>query len=128
MLRNLRQIEGRPLQAKDGIIGQVEDVYFDDQHWHVRYLVVATGTWLKKRRVLIAAEAFHGLDWGLQVFPVELTKEQVRNSPNIDADKPVFACEYDSGIFDDACAWGTSRNYSFILKNLDLDAPITFCP
>jgi hypothetical protein len=39
--------------------------------------------------VLIAAEAFHGLDWGLQVFPVELTMEQVRNSPNIDTDKPV---------------------------------------
>lgn len=48
--------------------------------------------------------------------------------PYIDADKPVFACEYDAGIFDDACSWGTSRNYSFILKNLDLDAPITFCP
>lgn len=48
--------------------------------------------------------------------------------PYIDADKPVFACEYDAGAFDAACAWGTSRNYSFILKSLDLDAPITFCP
>ena len=89
MLRNLRQIEGRPLRAKDGIIGEVKDVYFDDQHWHVRYLVVETGAWLKKRKVLVAAEVFHGLDWGLQVFPVELTMEQVRNSPSIDTDKPV---------------------------------------
>lgn len=48
--------------------------------------------------------------------------------PYIDADKPVFACEYDSDIFADACAWGTPRTYSFILKDLDLDAPITLCP
>jgi hypothetical protein len=48
--------------------------------------------------------------------------------PYVEADKPVFACEYDSAIFDDACAWGTSRKYSFILKDLDLDARITFCP
>ena len=48
--------------------------------------------------------------------------------PYIDADKPVFACEYDADIFDDACAWGGSRNYSFILKGLDLDGPVTFCP
>jgi hypothetical protein len=89
MLRNLHQIEGKPLQARDGIIGEVKDVYFDDHHWHVRYLVVETGAWLKKRKVLIAPEAFHGLDWGLQVFPVDLTTAQVRSSPGIDTDQPV---------------------------------------
>ena len=46
----------------------------------------------------------------------------------IDANKPVFACEYNSSIFSAACTWGTSRKYSFILKSLDLNAPVTFCP
>jgi hypothetical protein len=48
--------------------------------------------------------------------------------PYIDADKPVFACEYDESAFDSACAWGSSRKYSFILKDLDLTEPVTFCP
>jgi hypothetical protein len=89
MVRNLKQIEGRALQARDGVIGEVKDVYFDDYDWHVRYLVVETGAWLHKRKVLVSPEACAGLDWKLQVFPVNLTKDQVRNSPAIDTNKPV---------------------------------------
>jgi hypothetical protein len=48
--------------------------------------------------------------------------------PYIDANKPVFACEYTSSIFTAACAWGKPKKYSFILKSLDLNAPVTFCP
>ena len=46
----------------------------------------------------------------------------------IDANKPVFACEYTNSIFTAACAWGKPKKYSFILKSLDLYAPVTFCP
>lgn len=89
MLRNLKQIEGRSLQAQDGVVGEVKDVYFDDHHWHVRYLVVQTGAWLHKRKVLISPEVLSGLDWSRQAFPVNLTIDQVRNSPSIDTDEPV---------------------------------------
>lgn len=89
MLRNTKQMEGRALRARDGVIGEVKDFYFDDHHWHVRYLVVETGAWLKKRKVLISPDAIGAMDWGLQVFPVDLTMDQVRNSPSIDTDKPV---------------------------------------
>jgi hypothetical protein len=71
------------------VIGEVKDFYFDDQHWHIRYLVVSTGTWLKGRKVLISPEVVHAPDWGLRIFPVDLTKDQVRNSPSVDTDKPV---------------------------------------
>lgn len=89
MLQNLKQIEGRALDARDGTIGEVKDVYFDDHHWHVRYLVVKTGSWLNQRRVLISPLAVSGVDWSQRAFPVNLTQEQVRNSPPVDADKPV---------------------------------------
>jgi hypothetical protein len=89
MVRNLKQIEGRSLRARDGVIGEVKDVYFDDHNWHVRYVVVETGAWLHKRKVLVSPEAFSALDWNQQVFPVNLTMDQVRHSPPIEADKPV---------------------------------------
>ncbi len=48
--------------------------------------------------------------------------------PYIDANQPVFACEYTSSIFVAACTWGVPRKYSFILKNQDLGAWAQFCP
>ena len=47
--------------------------------------------------------------------------------PYIDANQPVFACEYTT-VFSAACAWGQSRKYSFIMKELELNAWIQFCP
>ena len=55
----------------------------------MRYLVVETGSWLLKRRVLVATEAFGQLDWLRRELPVELTMEQVEDSPPIDTEKPV---------------------------------------
>ena len=34
----------------DGLIGKVDDFYFDDEDWRIRYLVVDTGKWLSGRR------------------------------------------------------------------------------
>ena len=52
-------------------------------------MVVDTGRWLQGRQVLISTAALKKPKWKSRVFPVNLTKEQVRNSPSIDTDKPV---------------------------------------
>lgn len=88
-LRNAKKLEGHALRARDGVIGQVKDFYFDDHHWHVRYCVVETGQWLKSRQVLIAPVVLGDFDAGLKTFTVNLTIDQVRNSPDIDTAKPV---------------------------------------
>jgi uncharacterized protein YrrD len=75
--------------ATDGDIGKVDDFYFDDVTWTIRYLVVETGNWLLNRKVLISPEALLQVDWTNESFPVKLTKEQVRNSPDIDSDLSV---------------------------------------
>jgi len=89
MLDSTKALIGYALEARDGRIGKVEDFYFDDYVWRVRYLVVATGGWLLRKNVLILPAA---LDLPLRdekLFPVKLTKEQVGDSPDIDTDKPV---------------------------------------
>ena len=89
MLRTMKDLEGYAIQATDGHIGHLKDVYFDDQRWIVRYLVVETGHWLASRKVLISPFAIGRPDWTGKVLPVSITKEQVKNSPDIDTDKPV---------------------------------------
>lgn len=70
-------------------IGHITDLYFDDESWVTRYLVVETGSWLSSRRVLIAAEAIVHVDWIERHVRVSITPEQIRGSPDIDTHKPV---------------------------------------
>jgi hypothetical protein len=56
-LRKLEDITGFRLQATDGEIGKLLQVYFDDHYWVVRYFVVRTGNWLLGREVLIVPTA-----------------------------------------------------------------------
>ncbi len=89
MLRSMKDLENYTIRATDGTIGHVKDFYFDDEAWVIRYLVVDTGSWLSSRKVLISPIAIGHPDWTEKVLPVSITKEQVKNSPNIDTDKPV---------------------------------------
>src|ERR1035441_10402649 len=89
MLRSIKDLENCAIRATDGLIGHVKDFYFDDEAWLVRYLVVETGSWLSSRKVLISPIAISHPDWTGKVLPVSITKEQVKNSPDIDTDKPV---------------------------------------
>jgi uncharacterized protein YrrD len=89
MFKNLSDLEGFRLAAKDGEIGHVADFYFDDDCWAVRYLVVATGSWLFGKKVLISPNAVEKVDFDEECMKVDLSKEQVKNSPDIDTEKPI---------------------------------------
>jgi len=89
MLRSMKDLEGYAIGAIDGNVGHVNDFLFDDDAWVIRYFVVKTGTWLSNRKVLISPIAIRPPNWVDKTLPVGITKEQVRNSPDIDTDKPV---------------------------------------
>lgn len=89
MLLSASRLKGLKLQAVDGELGKVMDVYFDDHTWTVRYLVVRAGGWLENRLVLISPASVGRPSWDDHVLPINLTQEQIRNSPDIDTEKPV---------------------------------------
>jgi hypothetical protein len=89
MLHSIKEMENYSIGATDGVIGHVKDFYFDDEAWVLRYFVVQTGPWLSNRKVLISPFSINQPNWQEKIFPAALTQTQVRNSPNIDTDKPV---------------------------------------
>lgn len=89
MLRNINSLIGYKIHATDGELGKVDEFYFGDKTWNIRYMVVETGNWLLNRKVLISPAALRAPDWKSKTFPVALTLEQVRNSPDIDTKKTV---------------------------------------
>lgn len=108
MLRGIENLYGWTLAALDGDIGTVDQVYFDDEAWGVRYLVVNTGSWMEKRQVLISPYSIKRLDSGSGTVHVDLTRQQVKESPDVNADKPVsrqHECRY-IGYFGYPKYWG----------------------
>lgn len=89
MLRNADSLQGFHLHARDGNIGHIDDFLFDDERWKVRYVVVDTRQWLPGRKVLLIPEILGLPKDDAKAVPTELTREQVKGSPDIDADQPV---------------------------------------
>jgi hypothetical protein len=90
MLRNAKDLHGFTIRATDGEIGTVDQFYFDDETWAIRYLTVDTGGWLEGRLVLISPISILGQpDWKAKRLDVSLTKKQVENSPGLEAHQPV---------------------------------------
>jgi len=84
-----KSLKRQPIETLDGLIGHVDDLYFDDCTWKVRYLVVKTGKWLLGRKVLIVPEALAEGWHGESGVAVNLTKDEIRSSPDIDTAQPI---------------------------------------
>lgn len=89
MLRSVKDLERCTIGATDGDIGSVQDFYFDDEQWVIRYLVVKAGTWLSTRQVLISPLSIREGSREADVVSSSLTRDQVKNSPSINTDQPV---------------------------------------
>lgn len=99
MLWNASVIKGYAVAASDGRLGSVSDFLFDDASWSVRWLVVDTGKWLSGRKVLLPPSVLGHLDPGGREFSVGLTMQQVKNSPDINTDRPVSR-QLESNVYD----------------------------
>lgn len=89
MLLRADSVIGCALQARDGEIGGVDDLLFEDGGWRVRWLVADTGTWLPGRRVLVPASRLGPTGAGRTTIPVDLTRDALRGCPDVDTDRPV---------------------------------------
>lgn len=89
MLRSIKNLTDYRIESIDGNIGHVDSFLFDDRNWTIRYLIIDTGTWLPGRKVLIVPSALGEPEGQAEVFPVELTRDEIENSPDIDTDKSV---------------------------------------
>jgi uncharacterized protein YrrD len=88
-MNNASLLIGKTITALDGEMGSVDDLYFDDQSWRVRYLVVDTGKWLSGRSVLVTPESVVKPWHHEPAIAVKLTTEQIRSSPDIDTAMPI---------------------------------------
>ena len=88
MLFSLEDIRKTRVIVADAHLGNLREVYFDDQEWMVRYFIVGTSRFLG-RDVLIVPEAVVHVDSQANRIELGLTRQQVEGSPPVDFAKPV---------------------------------------
>jgi hypothetical protein len=89
MPRSINELKNYVLGAIDGEIGRCKDFLFDDAEWTIRYMVADTRKWLPGRKVLISPQSLDKPDWFRKRFPVNLSQQQIKESPPLEADEPV---------------------------------------
>lgn len=100
MLRRFSEFKNMRLRASHQQLGNVVDLLIEDDHWYVRYLVVAIDNMLpSKRKILISPAAIEGLDPDKNVVACSLNSQQVVDSPPIDLDQPVSR-QYEKALVD----------------------------
>jgi hypothetical protein len=98
-LRSLGEVVGYRIKANDGQIGHIEDFIIDDSDWSIRYMVVDTRNFLSGRKVLLSLEWVGNLDWASGTVDVDLSVEQIKQSPEFDPRAPINR-EYEIQLFD----------------------------
>jgi hypothetical protein len=123
MLDKARILIGCRLRSTDGEMGRLRDLYFDDRHWLVRYVVARTGDWLDGRRVLLLPQTLAGLDRAERRIDVGLTMSEIQHSPSAYKHRPMserFELEYGWGA---GVHWGFERERRLAYRRISSGDP-----
>lgn len=88
-LRSASEIIGDRIETRDGSIGHVEDLLIEDGTWAIRYFIVDTRNWWPGKKVLLSPWWVTEIDWARSTVSLELTRDQVKTSPEYDPLLPV---------------------------------------
>ena len=86
-LRSVRGLRRKRVAAKDGAVGGVVDVLFDDQSWAVRYFVVDNGRPMPQRDLLVEPQRIEERG---EVLHLGLTREELERCQDLEEHKPIY--------------------------------------
>ena len=81
-------LRGFAIHEVDGILGHIEDFYFDDRTWKVTRVIAGLGHWLPGREVLLPPDLLGRADWKKKFIEARTTRDAVRKSPEWDSTPP----------------------------------------
>lgn len=89
MLHSYNDLLRFAIRTEDGRKGHVEDIYFDDDSWSIRYLVAHTGFLFTARQVLIGADLIEAPDMAAVEWPVAMRSAEIEEAAPPEQDAPV---------------------------------------
>ncbi len=110
MLQSVKELYGYSVLSRDGMLGTVDELLFDDEEWVVRYLVVDISDLILNRRVLISTEAVEWVDDRERGIKLKLAGDTILDSPELNNDMPVSR-QYEAALrryYEWPIYWGQS--------------------
>jgi hypothetical protein len=95
MLLSAKRLQGERVRARDGDAGRIDDVYFDDGSWRVRYVLVRDDRRIPEREHLVAPKAIDSPSTGKRLAFL-LSRDEIEHCPGIESDPPV-SWQFDAG-------------------------------
>jgi len=89
MVRRIKELESNEIGTTAGSFGRVQEFYFDDRAWVIRYLLVDAGTWLSSEEVLISFRSIRRAIWEQKVLRTSPGAEQGGQSAGLPGEKLV---------------------------------------
>lgn len=89
-LHSSNDVIGYRISTNNGRIGQIVDLFVDDETWTIQYLVISSKKELDNKRILIAPESIDWISWKQKSASVSLEKEKIRDCPNFNLTMPVL--------------------------------------
>ena len=96
MLHREQRLKGTLVRGTDGDLGVVERLYFDDQRWTIRHIVVDRDKSLNGGSVLISPASIQP-HWSIAMLVANLSQDEIRNLPEIGTDADLPASDPDAG-------------------------------
>ncbi|KGA97420.1 hypothetical protein AJ85_07855 [Alkalihalobacillus alcalophilus ATCC 27647 = CGMCC 1.3604] len=88
MLIEAGKLKKYSMKALDDELGSIDDFIFESDTFKIRYVVADTRKWFIGGQVLLRMAAFEELDFIEKTLTVNLTKEQIKNSPKPEDHEP----------------------------------------
>ena len=88
-------VEGFKVEARDGDIGKVDEATYEVGS---SYIVVDTGPWIFGRKVVLPAASLERIDIEDRKIRVALTKDQIKNSPELDDEVDYRSPDYRTSL------------------------------
>lgn len=98
-LRSAQEVAGYEVECENDCIGSVEDFFIEEDGWIIRYLLIDIRRWIKERRVIVSPEWVSEIDWLGEEIEVDLTKNQIENSPEFDPSEAPTR-KYETALYD----------------------------
>lgn len=89
-LRSFNEVKGYYIEALDGKIGHIDDLFVDDLDWQIIYVLMDTKNWVPwSKRVLVGTHWMDEISYANQVLKINLDKETIQSAPEFDSSKPI---------------------------------------
>ena len=86
-LRSTKEVIGYHILSNDGEIGHADDFLFDDESWHIQYMLIDTINWWFGKKVIVSPASIKAVFWAERQIAVNLEREAIKTGAEFDPEK-----------------------------------------